>query len=39
MSVYVVNTNLLQIVKLFSTLVTYGIAPLCDVTDHFYLIV
>lgn len=35
---YVVNTNLLQIVK-FSTLVTYSIAPPCDVTDRFYLIV
>jgi len=38
-SVYVPNTNLLQIVKLFSILATYSIAPLWDVTDHFYLIV
>lgn len=34
-----VNINLLQTVKLFSTAVTQGVAPLCDVTGCFYLVV
>lgn len=37
-SVYVVNTNLLQIVKLFSTVAAQGIA-LYDVTGCFYMVV